>query len=401
MVVATGCQPVTFQRTYLWGGGSPALAVSTATGDGYVVAGQQGVENESSVVLMKTDLLGEAVWERSFDPGPADGPSWIATTEDGGFVIAGHTGTAYLEDFLFVRTLDEVLVVKVDGNGFEEWQTVVPLEHPHLTVARVIEVPGDGYLVAGTVWFSNGYPFLVKLDADGRIAWTRSYLQRTDSAVSLSGINRAPDGSYVLVGTYATFRPGPYTERLWLLAVDPSGEPIWDRVLPQQGQYDEGRSIVILPSGSLVVLARRLPTVEPWLYQTVLMQLDPQGNLLWERVVEEELGTDPMDVAQAENGDYLIAGRIGVGPVPMPIEPWAARTDASGAAIWTRTYPTDASLQFDALFAAASATRDGGVLFSGGDAREERCPAFGTRVWCYDAILVKADASGFADPYPP
>jgi len=86
-------------------------------GDGFVIAGETDVQGDGNLDLfvLKLDLKGNRVWDKTFGGPQADGASVISRTRDGGFIVAGYTESfANPERDLYDRVL---WVIKLDSNG--------------------------------------------------------------------------------------------------------------------------------------------------------------------------------------------------------------------------------------------------------------------------------------------
>lgn len=135
-----------------------------ATGDGYVIAGvtvsysdHSYASGSSDVYLLKTDLAGNKVWQKTYGGSNIDMGASIVAASDG-YAIAGVTYTNDTNNF-------DTYLVKTDLNGDKVWQKAcggTNFESGH-NVAAV----SDGYLIAGTTEsMSESLPslYLVKIN---------------------------------------------------------------------------------------------------------------------------------------------------------------------------------------------------------------------------------------------
>lgn len=79
--------------------------------DGYAVVGRtESGSDKNRIILIKVDLFGRKLWERTYRGSSA---ASLQSTEDGGFVIAGRIDIK--------KTGRDALIIKTDSTGREEW----------------------------------------------------------------------------------------------------------------------------------------------------------------------------------------------------------------------------------------------------------------------------------------
>jgi len=151
--------------------------------------GSYFVGEEQKTWLLKTNALGEPIWENTYDYnnteavtlGP-DGSIFIT----GGHGIQGSPGTAY--------------ILKINSNGEQEW--VQYESGPLNTNGRIIHSTIDnGFVVYGQ--YSSGYntgPWLWKTDSLGNTEWD---INLDDEGINgLANLVQHSDGTYIMAGYY-------------------------------------------------------------------------------------------------------------------------------------------------------------------------------------------------------
>jgi hypothetical protein len=139
--------------------------VVTQTNDGgYAVIGSLddhrfvphtgGVDN-TSVVFIKTDSLGDIQWEKSNLPISIYPYCFIAQTKDLGFLVSGYP-------------ISGDTVVKLDLEGNVQWKKNYDCE-----VGYVSETSDGNYVLLGSIPFSalTGIGYLLKIDSQGSLLW--------------------------------------------------------------------------------------------------------------------------------------------------------------------------------------------------------------------------------------
>jgi len=98
-------------RTYGGSEWDQCPSVRQTTDGGYIVAGQTssfGAGNED-VYLVKTDANGDTLWTRTYGGSESDYGESVQQTSDGGYIVAGWTGSYPMFDFYLVRVAGEEL----------------------------------------------------------------------------------------------------------------------------------------------------------------------------------------------------------------------------------------------------------------------------------------------------
>ena len=84
-----------WDRTFGGRSKDEARSIASTPDGGYVVAGwtQSKGAGKSDAWVIKLDSAGRKVWDRTFGGSDSDLASSILTTPDGGYVVAGWTGS--------------------------------------------------------------------------------------------------------------------------------------------------------------------------------------------------------------------------------------------------------------------------------------------------------------------
>jgi len=370
----------TFERTY---GGSDedcGSSVSQTVDGGYVVAGYTGSFGPSfDVYLVKTDASGDTIWTRTFGGASDDRAYSVAQTADDGYVVAGYTAS-------FGAGFD-VYLVKTDASGDTIWTRTYGGVSGDFGYGVAQTVDGGFVIVGNTQSFGVGSDdiYLVKTDASGDTMWTRTF-GGTDSDRGLSVV-QAADSGYVITGCTRSSGAGNYD--VWLIKTDASGDTFWTRTYGGSGD-DEGLSVKQAADGGYIIVGIT-ESFGAGDYDVWLIKTDASGDTMWTRTFGSVSVDVGRSVSSTADGGYIIAGEtesFGAGWTDV----WLIKTDASGDTIWTRTYGgTDSDEGRSGV-----QTADGGYAVTG---LTESLGAGDYDVW-----LIKTDASGLvavAEPEPP
>jgi hypothetical protein len=180
-----------------------AWSITQSSDGGYVVAGRTSSfgAGDWDIYVVKLDSSGNVQWTKTIGGSGLDEANSIIQSSDGGYVIAGGTGS-------FGAGGSDFYVVKLDGLGNVIWtKTIGGIFGDGAN--SIIQSSDGGYAVAGETWsFGAGYPdfYVVKLDSSGNVQWTKTIGGRyEDTALS---IIQSSDGGYVVAGKTRSFGIG-------------------------------------------------------------------------------------------------------------------------------------------------------------------------------------------------
>ena len=220
---------LSWSRAYGWPGGDRATGILLAmietanamapTSDGgYVVAGwtESFGAGQDDVWVLKLDSLGNVQWQKTYGGPEEDWAYAIAPTSDGGYVVAGVTGS-------FGAGEGDVWVLKLDGLGNVQWQKTYGGTGGDWAYA-IAPTSDGGYVVAGvTGSFGAGSQdvWILKLGADGSIRGCPSGLVRDSTASVASTAVRPRNSSAVVRTTSASVRTSSATVKMTSVSPTP------------------------------------------------------------------------------------------------------------------------------------------------------------------------------------
>jgi hypothetical protein len=215
-------------------------------GSGYVAVGftKIGAADPEDIWLVKTDLNGDIVWEKTFGDVERDAPSSIYRTTDGGFIISGSTELPSAGDF-------DALLIKTDSDGNLSWSKTYGGTERDIA-SDVKQTDDGGYIIAGhTESFGhvNNYTdsWLIKTDNDGDTLWTKTWgSDEHDGAMS---VVQTTDGGFVWTGYR---KMSTFIQDLWVVKTDADGNTLSSKTYG--GTFNSiGRCINKIDNGSLII----------------------------------------------------------------------------------------------------------------------------------------------------
>ena len=355
------------------------VAGSTSSNNGDV-GGNNGNSN-SDYWIIKLDMTGNLEWEKNFGGSSVDEARSIQQTTDGGFIVAGST---WSNDGDVGGNNDngsaDYWIIKLDMSGNLEWEK--NFGGSSGDEARSIQQTTDGgFIVAGIsgsndgdVGENNGWGdyWIIKLDMSGILEWEKNFggsasdvaqsiQQTTDGGFIVAGHSRSNDGD---VGG----NNGIYDR--WIIKLDMSGNLEWEKNFGGS-DFDQAYSIQQTTDGGYIVAGNSGSNdgdvggnngkKDIW-----IIKLDMAGNLEWEK----NFGGSELDFAssiqQTTDGGFIVAGDSGsndgdVGGNNGGDDYWIIKLDMAGNLEWEKNFGGSSVEEASSI----QQTTDGGFIIAG------------------------------------
>ena len=202
--VSVFSQNSTFRKTYgAFNAFNQANAVITdAENNIFVAGGTSGyVAVGGDMWLMKTDSLGNVLWNKVYGGSAADIAMSVCHTNDGGFFVCGHSNSFANGDY-------DIYLVKTDANGVEIWSKTYGGDDWE-TAKRIIPLNDGNFAIIGTTYSygaGNADVWLLKIDSEGEIIWDLTF--GTEKDETGNGVCTIDDGNIMIVSTFETETDG-------------------------------------------------------------------------------------------------------------------------------------------------------------------------------------------------
>ena len=353
---ASGGVAVQWSTTFGGSDNDEGHSVQQTSDGGYIIAGTTGSQGQGGrdVLLLKTDVRGNKVWERTFgSAGDEEGAS-VVQAADGGYVLAGFAGDE--------SGGGDVWLIKTDANGNRIWDRKLGTSRYEERGRCVRQTSDGGYIIAGSAGQGREGPdeplnidaLLIKTDPEGNEEWSRTFGDASwDDGNS---VRQTSDGGYILVGQLWPF-PRDHDYDAWVLKTDANGNEMWRRAFGTPEHSEFASAVEETSDGGYVIAGGTEigagEDSDVWLIRT-----DVNGNKVWNRTfggAGYDVGTS---VQQTSDGGYIIVGFI-LGADKGDV--WLIKTDATGSKVWDRTFG-DAGFDFGA---SVQQTSDGGYVLVG------------------------------------
>jgi hypothetical protein len=240
------------------------ISTGTLTSDGnYIFAGySQDLATGLNVWLLKLDINGNILWEQHYGRFGDQRIYSVDTTSDGGYVFAGFTtGVGAGES--------DAYIIKTDSLGNLIWEKWFGFEGNDY--ARLISLKNGNTLVVGSFRYylpgpsssnaSKGIAML--LDPDGNQLWFNSFSEFDPSTFYYYSSQEWFNNAYAVNDGYLLYGSGIDTSISnpsgWLVKTDFQGNKLWSRRFRNRDNDNYLQDMVVLPNGDLVFVGFVFP----------------------------------------------------------------------------------------------------------------------------------------------
>lgn len=264
-------------------------------------AGASGTD----LYLVKTDAQGERIWSKTIGGPLIETMGHIHPASDGGYILIGNIvdpddiiADAGAEGYGGFDGRSNVHMIKVDPAGNPEWSKTFASEKNTLTTCS-IQTEDGGYLIAANILYFpvNDNDFLlIKVDGNGNEQWTRTW---EGEKPSMAAMVKTADNNYLISGRIAPLSSNSLECNFYFLKVRPDGSEIWNRQFGIINRFETAALLLETPGGDLVGVGGS--------QDIIIIRLNSQGNELWTNTVSTGTHNTFSGIAQAEDGGFVIA----------------------------------------------------------------------------------------------
>lgn len=273
--------------------GTDITVASDQNGVVVVGNGENLVNGGDDIIFFRLNDNGEKLWINHYSTSNDDKAFGISTTIDGGYIITGYT-----EDGLGDKDL---LLVKIDVNGNEEWVNTYGGVFDDLGNAVKQRANGN-FVVTGytNVTASDKNIYVLEVNNDGAVILENSFGGITgqyDEGLDLVVTN---DGTVFITGATGN------QSNIAVLKLSPDGNFNFFS-FGLSNFFEIGNSIAIASDGNLIIAGYHEVSAVDLNY--FLIKVDQNGALIWEKSIGQsnriELG---FDIVKTYDGGFAIAG---------------------------------------------------------------------------------------------
>ncbi|MCZ2267437.1 MAG: T9SS type A sorting domain-containing protein [Ignavibacteriales bacterium] len=364
-------------KTFDGAGQDAGYSVQQTSDGGYIAVGFTTQLTGEDVFLIKTDSLGELIWNKSFDKSGSgisrDVGLCVQQTNDDGYIITGSTMMNWPNQ--------DIWLIKTDSGGNIEWDKVFGGDSTDYG-SYVLETPDSGYLLIGTTYSygaGGSDVWLIKTDKNGNTVWTK-FLGESDHYETGKCLQPTNEGGYIIAGeTRTTYYPQQNVKAL-LIKINSSGDPEWSS--PRTFGHSDSTYTIKACKQTLdggYVLCGQARAWGSNDRAVLVIKTDQVGNLIWLDKYysgENAEGGNSLDVTF--NSEIIIVGGGGPNPPAASQSVLIFKLDLNGIIRWSIILFSDGSPAWNGSLYSVKQNLDGSYI-SVGSFRSE--PLFNQNIW--------------------
>lgn len=235
---------------------SEANALLTLRNDDIVVAGYKSDEsytgdlNTRDMLIFKLDKNGKRKWLKIFKGKEDESVASIALYDDGGFILVGSSSDEYLSSDVETG----IRIRRLNRNGRQIWSKYIHTKGMNLAPKSV--VISNGNIIISSIENNHTYKDthinLLSLNRNGDKIWEKRYSSKKTDLVS--NLATLPTGDIILTGS--TYAHDIFAE-LFVIHLNKNGEILWEKTF-KDGQEDNYK--IVLSSGKeLTIIGKGAP----------------------------------------------------------------------------------------------------------------------------------------------
>jgi len=263
--------------------------------------------------IIKTDSLGNLLWEKYLGGNEKDGGAAIAITKQGDYLVAyGYSTYTYPNNDAWLARLN---VIKFSSNGNQIWNKMYDTIRIVTSINKVQVLLNDDFIVMG----SNGQrnildmsfhyeSFLFRFNSLGDSLWRKSYYyspKNVDQNFLYDNVLNQ-DGSITACGFASSDTMQPY-QKIWIVKTDTNGyAPGCYPTGVEEYYYTQKGEIKIYPNPAKDYIIAEF-TIDQTACEVILQINDMQGRILIQQQLHNADRQAILDIRNLKNGTYYCA----------------------------------------------------------------------------------------------
>jgi type II secretory pathway pseudopilin PulG len=340
--VTTNTPSILWAKTYGGGRNDFAFTLATTSDNALLVSGQTNSFSQASAAwVLKIATTGSIIWEKAY---PFSNSSVTYRSHglavgqvNGGLFIGGYTEPTN-------SRFGDIFLLSLNTEGNPEPPETTPKTYGGENddwARKIIPTSDGGFIIAGyTGSYGAGETdvWVIKLQSDGTIAWQKTY--GSDKQDGAYDIVKVSDGYIVIGYTYSSDPIGNVQADILTFKIDFNGNLVWQRVY--SGEFNEfGRAGIIAPDGNMIIVGDSNSNSFSFFYPDVLaMKINSSnGSIIWKKLYGGEFEEIAYDVKVTPNNDgYIIVGHTFSASENGGADVLLLKLDTDGNLQWKKAY---------------------------------------------------------------
>ena len=319
---------ITFEKTVGGSRRDRGINLLQTQDGGYAIVGYTSSMDaeQEDVYLVRTDPLGDVIWSMIYGGEGKDNGWDVLELEDGGFLIVGFTDS-------FGAGEMDIYLIRTDDLGNLLWERTFGGPRSEYGWAMAPTSDGGFVLAGQSTSYGEGAEdgYLVKVNAQGEEIWSQTFGGPFEDR--LFSVDQSADSGFVLTGTTTSFGSG--NREAYLVKASETGDLVWTQVFGEE-QDDVGHSVRQTSDRGFIVTGYT-KSFDANNYDTWLIKTDEAGELQWQKFYGESGDDRTIYGEQTDDGGYIMTGYT-TGYDSVGWDVFLVRADSSGAVIWLRTF---------------------------------------------------------------
>lgn len=298
-------QDLNFSRTHGGINYDDARSVVPTDDGGFVFTGlnKSADDTEGDMYLTKINVAGAVLWERFYGLPEEDGGNFLMKTQDGGYIISGHTAFNY-------GSSCNGYIIKTDAEGTEEWRRFVGTAFDDVCNGAVQTADGDYYFTGRIEDQETGMykAMICKISKDGTYRFMKN-LGTVDEDYFGYRIVETKDENLLVVGHF--INKDTKRENLFAIQCDKLGNQMW-RFTPEYAGNTRVFGVLVLDDGSFVMTGGTAGDRNiQYPNSAFLLKINRADETSVYQTIDVGIGTNyGFDLCKNEQGEFIISGMV-------------------------------------------------------------------------------------------
>ena len=355
----------TFEKLYRTDDYDVTNSLEQTADNGYILVGQSGPVYDtctSDMILVKCDEDGNVQWSNRYSTIFCDQGWDVKQTTDHGYIVTG----------LLIDTINNTYMVllKTDSLGNIVWQKLYNSNLHDEGVSLFLTNDG-GYLVSGYRYNQElfGYDLtLTQFDSAGNVIWSKFYLTPGAEYGQIQLFDNG-DNTFYMVAVEVNVMSFPIQEDFLVMRVAGDGDVLSCRTYGNAESNEKGWGIIKIDANRYWLIGTGGADNHT---DALLVQIDSSGNVMWSKVYDD--GTYAADESSVTSYSYIPEYGLFVCGFDAFYNPFTFIIDLSDAFVfhvtddgdlaWWEDFGTHDAYYWE-LFQRMEIANDGGLLLAG------------------------------------